>query len=108
MAGTRIANDFRNKKKLFESVIAKYGGNKRTNFGIQNLESEYLMQETLLQREAKNIEQYFWKQMVNYTKDLATKASKIEQRVRDSFAGKEWSYNALTREWENTSKTIKI
>ena len=26
----------------------------------------------------KNVEGYFWKQMINYAKDLETKAAKIE------------------------------
>ena len=37
---------------------------------LQCLESSHIYAETMFQREKKNLETYFWKQMVNYAKDL--------------------------------------
>ena len=39
--------------------------------------------ETMFIREKKNLEGYFWKQMVGYAKDLETRAAKIEQRLEN-------------------------
>ena len=47
---------------------------RRTQF----LESRHLYAETMFMREKKNLEGYFWKQMVGYAKDLETRGAKIE------------------------------
>ena len=64
--------------------------------------------EMMFAREHKNLELYFWKQMVNYAKDLETRAAKIEQRQNADFALADWTLDAGTREWTNASKSITI
>ena len=46
--------------------------------------------------------------MVNYAKDLETKAAKIEQRVNTEFSISEWTFNTNIREWSNSRTNITI
>lgn len=46
--------------------------------------------------------------MVNYAKDLETKAAKIEQRVNAEFMISEWTFNTAIREWSNSRTNITI
>lgn len=64
--------------------------------------------EMMFAREHKNLEQYYWKQMVNYAKDLETRAAKIEQRQNADFVLADWNLDSVAREWTNTSKSITI
>ena len=60
------------RQRIWNSVMGqKY---KRT----QCLESRHVYAETMFMRERKNLEGYFWKQMVGYAKDLETRGAKIE------------------------------
>ena len=59
-------------------------------------------------REQKNLEGYFWKQQVNYAKELETRAAKIEQRLNADFALADWHFDTASREWHNTSKSMTI
>lgn len=60
------------KQRIWNSVInQKY---RKT----QCLESRHTSTEMMFARERKNLEGYFWKQMVGYAKDLETRAAKIE------------------------------
>ena len=61
-------------------------------------------------REKKNLEGYFWKQMVGYAKDLETRAAKIEQRLNADFVLADWTFDTQSREWQNSlrSMTIKL
>ena len=45
---------------------------------LQCFESSHLYSETMFARENRNLDGYFWKQMVNYAKDLETRGAKIE------------------------------
>ena len=48
--------------------------------------------------------------MINYAKDLETKASKIEQRVQSEFVMTDWNLNSASKTWNNekTNLTIKL
>ncbi len=59
------------------------------------MESGLQYSETMFYRENRNLEIYFWKQQVNYTKDLETRAAKIEQRLNLDFVQADWNYDAL-------------
>ena len=59
-------------------------------------------------REKKNVEGYFWKQMVNYAKDLETRGAKIEQRLNADFVLADWNFDTTLREWTNSSKSMTI
>ena len=59
-------------------------------------------------RENKNLEGYFWKQMINYAKDLETRGAKIEMRVYQDFVLSDWTLNTLTKEWTNSNKSLTI
>lgn len=60
------------RSNLFNKVI------NQKQFKLQNLESQYVKSEVKFEKENKYLEGYFWKQMLNYAKDLETKAAKIE------------------------------
>jgi len=64
--------------------------------------------ETMFVREMKNLEGYFWKQGLNYTKDLETRAAKIVQRQNSDFMLADWHFDPIVREWANTSKPMTI
>lgn len=76
--------------------------------GLQNVESQCLQMESMFGREQRNLEGYFWKQMVGYAKDLETRAAKIEQRLNADFVLADWNFDNATREWQNASKSITI
>ena len=60
------------KDRLYDNIVkGKY-------HGLQAIESDHLNSEVMFMRENKNLEGYFWKQMVNYAKDLETRGAKIE------------------------------
>ena len=90
------------KDRLYEQVVgSKY-------HGLQAVESAHLTSELHFQREHKNLEFYFWKQKVNYAKDLENRGRNIEQRVQQEFIQADWTLNTLTKEWTNVSKNITI
>jgi len=62
------------RQKIFDSVV------RQKYYRLQCLESEHLYHDMMFTREHKNLELYFWKQKLNYAKDLETRAAKIEQR----------------------------
>jgi hypothetical protein len=62
----------------------------------------------MFMREIKNIEGYFWKQGLNYTKDLERRAARIVQRLNAEFVLAEWQFEPLVREWHNASKSLSI
>lgn len=62
----------RARQKIFDNVI------REKHQRLQCLESEHLYCDMMFTREHKNLEGYFWKQMLNYAKDLETRAAKIE------------------------------
>lgn len=67
------------KVRLYDQVIgSKY-------HGLQAVETDHFNSELHFLRENKNLDLYFWKQMVNYAKDLENRAYKIEQRVQQEF-----------------------
>lgn len=53
----------------------------------------------MIQGEQRNVENYFWKQIVSFSRDLDTKVAKIEKQTKDDFVLSDWSLNNLTREW---------
>jgi hypothetical protein len=53
----------------------------------------------MIQGEQRNVESYFWKQIVSFSRDLDTKVAKIEKQTKDDFVLSDWSLNNLTREW---------
>lgn len=62
----------RAQQRIFDSVIRqKYQR-------LQCFESEHLYHDMMFARENRNLESYFWKQQLNYAKDLETRAAKIE------------------------------
>ena len=72
--GRRIVKGKNIKDRLYENMKAKY-------HGLQAIESDYLNSTVMFTRENRHLEGYFWKQMINYAKDLETRGAKIEQRV---------------------------
>ena len=63
------------KDRLCETIMkSKY-------HGLQAIESDHLNSELMFMRENRHLEGYFWKQQINYAKDLETRGAKIEQRV---------------------------
>ena len=74
------------------------------------MESEHFNSEVMFMRENRNLDLYFWKQMVNYAKDLEVRGAKIECRVYSDFVLADWTLNTLNKEWTNSSKntTIKL
>jgi len=90
------------KQRVWNSVMgSKY---RRT----QCLESRHLYSETMFLRENKNLEGYFWKQMVGYAKDLETRGAKIEQRLNSDFVLADWTFDNSAREWQNSIKSMTI
>lgn len=90
------------KQRIWKSIMnQKYGK-------IQCTESRYLFNETQFLRENKNLDGYFWKQMVGYAKDLETRAAKIEQRLNSDFVLADWTFESQAREWQNSLKSMTI
>ena len=46
--------------------------------------------------------------MINYAKDLETKAAKIEQRVQNDFVLTDWDLNGASKIWTNEKFNLKI
>ena len=46
--------------------------------------------------------------MINYAKDLETKAAKIEQRVQNDFVFTDWDLNGASKIWTNEKFNLKI
>lgn len=101
-AGRRICAQKRVQTRIFETVLDKKYRK------LQAVESRHLYTEAMFQREDKNLEGYFWKQMTNYTKDLETRAAKIGQRVNADFVLADWTLNGAAREWTNSSKSMTV
>ena len=59
-------------------------------------------------KENRNLETYFWKQKVNYAKDLETRAAKIESKTLNEFVQADWTLNTLSKEWTNCTKNLTI
>ena len=90
------------KQRIWKNIMShKYGK-------IQCTESRHLFNETQFLRENKNLEGYFWKQMVGYAKDLETRAAKIEQRLNSDFVLADWTFESSAREWQNSLKSMTI
>lgn len=73
--GRRLLARKNAKDRLYESVM------KNKYQGLQAVESDHFNSEVMFMRENRHLEGYFWKQMINYAKDLETRGAKIEQRV---------------------------
>ena len=72
LLGHKIVTQKRAKDRLNDTVL-------RTKYACtQAIESEHFHSEMMFWKENRNLESYFWKQKVNYAKDLETRAAKIE------------------------------
>ena len=90
------------RQKIWDNVMC------RKYHKLQCVESNHLYSETMFTRENRNLEGYFWKQMVNYAKDLETRGAKIEQRLNSDFVLADWNFDQGAREWQNASKSMTI
>ena len=63
--------------KIVKDRLQEQIRNQKYN-GLQAVESDHLNSEVMFMRENRNLEGYFWKQMINYAKDLETRGAKIE------------------------------
>ena len=98
----KLSNIIERRQKLYNSVInQKY-------HRMQNSESNFLQNETKFMLQNKNVEGYFWKQMINYAKDLETKAAKIEQRVQSDFVMTDWNLNPASKVWTNEKFNLRF
>ena len=59
-------------------------------------------------REDRNLEGYFERQMLSYTRDLNTKAAKIEHQVQNEFNLMDWKFDNKTRVWSNFRDKLTI
>ena len=62
----------------------------------------------MVQREQRNVESYFWRQIVGFSRDLETKVAKIERQTKEDFILSDWSLNNLTREWTYSKDGQKV
>lgn len=51
------------------------------------------------------MDNYFWRQTVNFSNEIEAKAKKIEKRTKEAFVGTDWNFNTLTREWSHRDGT---
>jgi len=53
----------------------------------------------MFEREVKNLDQFFWKQQMNYMESLKMKAAKAAQKAKEEFKGDEWVFETSARSW---------
>lgn len=73
LLGHRISKNYAAKQQLWKHVI-----NHRYQ-GLQNADTEMLNFSMMMQCEQRNVESYFWRQIVGFSRDLDTKVAKIER-----------------------------
>ncbi len=73
-----LVKNYNAQKKLWKNTIEKYRCSR-------NAESELLVNESMFNREARNLERYFWKQQVLYIQDLEQRAQMIAFRTLRDF-----------------------
>jgi len=97
--GRGIASKHRTRTKMWQTVISKY-------HGLQAVESASLEHETRFHLEVKNLDFYFWKQEMNYVKELKMRSVKAAHRAAEEFKEKEWLLDTAARTWTHLGKKV--
>jgi hypothetical protein len=60
----------------------------------------------MFSREVKNLDFFFWKQEMNYVKELKMRGVKAAHRVQEEFKEKEWLLDTSARTWTHLGKKV--
>lgn len=62
----------------------------------------------MFNREVKNLDDYFWKQQMNYMNDLKMRGVKAAQKAKEEFKSDEWCFDTSARSWSHKNGSYFI